>query len=365
MILHVPLDTILTVINTSSDSEGKNIIEKIASLQTAGPQDLAVFLDRGDASVFDSVSIEEVRKTKAGFILASRPVVEGKRYLLVSDPLVAYQKLVDFALHVQKIPDDFQLTSSHALVSRQAQVHESVIVSPGALICAGTVIGEGTFIGAQVHLGRQVVIGRQVYLHPGVIILDRCTIDDGSIIHAGSVVGSDGFGYEISKQGLRKIPQIGVVKIGKMVEIGANCTIDRASFDQTVIGDGVKLDNMVHVAHNVVIGQGTAVLAQTGIAGSTTIGAGCQIGGQVAIKNGLTIGNYVKIVSKSAVMHNLQDKETVCGIPAIPFMQWKRISVLIGRLPEFVKLITNMQDKIHQPFLKWVKRMKGFLSRRG
>lgn len=364
MIVRLPLSTILSVTGASSDCETNTVIENIASLKTAGSQDLAVFLDRGEASVFDAVSLEEVKNSQAGFILASRPVVDGKRYLLVQDPLTAYQKLIEFVQHTQNINDDFQVTNNHALISKQAKVHPTVVVGPGAVICAGVAVGEGSFIGAQVYLGRQVIIGRQVYLHPHVTILDRCSVDDGSIIHAGAVVGSDGFGYEISKQGLRKIPQIGIVKIGKMVEIGANCTIDRASFDQTVIGDGVKLDNMVHVAHNVVIGQGTAILAQTGIAGSTTIGVGCQIGGQVAIKNGITIDNYVKIVSKSAVMHNLKDKETVCGIPAIPFMQWKRINVLNNRLPELVKLVTGMQAKTHQPFLHWVKKIKGFLSRR-
>ena len=151
-------------------------------------------------------------------------------------------------------------------------------------------------------------------------------------------IGSDGFGYKVTKAGMQKIPHTGVVTVGRGVEIGANCSIDRALFDATVIGDGVKIDNNVHVAHNVIIGSGSAILAQTGIAGSAVIGMGCQIGGQVAIKNNVRIGNFAKVVSKSGVLNDIKDGETVAGIPAIPFGQWKRFVVASQKLPEMIKL---------------------------
>ena len=168
----------------------------------------------------------------------------------------------------------------------------------------------------------------------------------------------------MTKQGLQKIPQIGIVSIGMWVEIGANCTIDRASFDKTIIGNGVKLDNSVHIAHNVIVGDGTAILAQTGIAGSTKIGIGCQIGGQVAIKNDIVIGNGVKIVSKSAVAHSLKNGETVSGFPAVPFMQWKRSQALINRLPEFAKMAYEIKEKMNAPKNSLLGKIKNLFTRK-
>jgi UDP-3-O-[3-hydroxymyristoyl] glucosamine N-acyltransferase len=180
---------------------------------------------------------------------------------------------------------------------------------------------------------------------PGVIILDRCHIGDNSIIHAGTVIGSDGFGYQVSQTGMKKIPQIGIVDIGKYVEIGANCSIDRAAFDVTQIGNGVKMDNGCHIAHNVIIGDHTAILAQTGIAGGVKIGMGCMIGGQVAIKDHVVIGDGVKVVSKSGVLTDVSNGQTVAGIPAIPFSQWKRTVVILGKLPEYIKTMQGLTKK--------------------
>ena len=271
------------------------------------------------------------------------------------DPLAAFCQLVQYAeqqlFGQAKQPE----LKENYFIASDAQVDSSVIIGAGAVIQSGAVIGAGTVIGAQSFIGRHAQIGKSVLIHPGVSILDRCMVGDGSIIHTGAVIGSDGFGYRISKQGLRKIPQIGIVSIGRMVEIGASVMIDRAAFDATVIEDAVKLDNGVHVAHNVIIGAGTAILAQTGIAGSVTIGRGCQIGGQVAIKDHLTIGAGAKIVSKSAVMRNLEPGEVVCGIPAIPFFEWKRISVALTKLPELLKKAVSLQTMVeaHQKKSSW------------
>ncbi|MBS1988185.1 UDP-3-O-(3-hydroxymyristoyl)glucosamine N-acyltransferase [Candidatus Dependentiae bacterium] len=310
------------------------LVKKIASLEQAGPDDIAIIMDRGDQSVFDAVSTEKIKQSNAGIFLASKAVVDGKRYLLVKDEVIAFQKLVDVI--AQKVSEN------DPLIAPTAQVHPSAVIEQGATI------GQHTFIGAQVVVGRDCQIGAGVVLHPGVKILDRCIIGDGTIIHAGAVIGSDGFGYQITKIGLRKIPQIGIVRVGKFVEIGANCTIDRASFDQTLIGNGVKIDNLVHIAHNVTIGDGCAILAQTGIAGSVTIGVGTQIGGQVAIKDNVVVGKGVKVVSKSGVMSNLVDGSTVAGIPSMPFLQWKRCMVALNKLPEVVKLAGDVKTLLEK-----------------
>ena len=314
------------------------VIKKIASLETAGPEDIAVVIDRGEASVFGAVSTEKIKQSGAGLILASTCVVPEKNFLVVNDVLAAFEKLV--AAREQAFCDKhhYDARYPHAQVSTQAQVADDVSVAAGVYVGPYACVAQGAILGMHSVVDKGAVVGAGVCLYPGARILERCVVGDYSIIHANAVIGSDGFGYQVTKLGLRKIPQVGIVRIGKYVEIGAQCAIDRASFDETIIGDGVKLDNMVHVAHNVVIGASTAILAQTGIAGSVKIGVGCQIGGQVAIKDNLVIGNGVKIVSKSAVMENLADGAVVAGIPAVPFTQWKRMAVAFSKLPELAKM---------------------------
>jgi UDP-3-O-[3-hydroxymyristoyl] glucosamine N-acyltransferase len=357
MELNLSLDALAKIINATQYAITKKFtLKNISSIETAGPEDLVVLLERGDASVFDALPTEKIKTCKAAVFLATKPFVAGKSYFLVNDVLTAFTHLVSHLQTNNAKGDEFLVTSTHAYVSKYATVHPTATLAPAVVICAGAVVGEHTIIGAQSFIGNSCHIGAHVLVHPGVKILDHCSVGDGTIIHSGTIIGSDGFGYMVTHQGLRKIPQIGTVTIGNMAEIGANCTIDRASFDQTIIGNGVKLDNSVHVAHNVTIGDGTAILAQTGIAGSTKIGSGCQIGGQVAIKNDLLIGNRVKIVSKSAVMRNLNDGETVCGMPAISFMQWKRLHALNTKLPEWGRVITTIIE--HQKLSLWQKIKK-------
>jgi UDP-3-O-[3-hydroxymyristoyl] glucosamine N-acyltransferase len=355
MNLNIDLKTIIGVIGvTDCHIDAPITINRIASLENAGPNDIAVILDRGDQSVFGAVQIEKIKKSNAGFLITSSPVVEGKKYLVVKDELLAFSKLVDFAEKTER--DNEQKVT--AVIDPSAFVHASAVVEDGA------VIGKDAVIGAQVFVGRHAVIGAGVVLYPGAKILDRCIVGDYSIIHAGAVIGSDGFGYKVTKHGMLKIPQIGIVRIGKQSEIGANCTIDRASFDETIIGNGVKLDNNVHIAHNVKIGDACAILAHTGIAGSTSLGVGCQIGGLVAIKDNLVLGNGVKVVSKSGVMNNLEDGVTVAGVPAVPFIQWKRSVVAMGKLPEIVKQADKLKSFFEQraasPSL--IQRIKNFFS---
>ena len=365
--LNLTIKELCDVVEGKCSLDPSFLVRNILSLERASANDLAVVFDPEDNSVFTPLSSEKVKQSKAGVLLASGQIVSGKEYVFVTDPLVALEKLanfvktrktirsnpsIQFASHQDAsqttrderldnsssplVPSDLQ-GKSYRGISQWAIVEDNVSIGAGAVIEDDAKIGYGATIGANVFVGQGAVVGCGVVLHPGVKILERSVVGDNTIIHSGAVIGSDGFGYRVMKTGLRKITHIGIVIIGKSVEIGANTTIDRAEFDQTVIGDGVKLDNQVHIAHNVKIGPHTAILAQTGIAGSTIIGAGCQIGGQVAIKDHLTIGNEVKIVSKSAVMKNLKDGEIVCGIPSMPFSQWKRMMVALARLPELLK----------------------------
>lgn len=318
-------------------------LNRIASLETATSSDLAIVFDRGDESVFDAVGHDKIKHSSALLIVAARPLAGEKNYFLVKDPLNSFQKLIAFLDH-----EDQTIADSGSHIHHTAFCAESVSVHPTAVVSKGALIGKGSIVGPFVFIGRHCTIGERVILQPGVKILDRCVVGDDSIIHAGAVIGSDGFGYQVTKQGLNKIPQIGIVRIGHGVEIGANCSIDRGSFDETVIGDRVKIDNNVHIAHNVVVGPCTAILALTAIGGSVKIGAGCQIGALVAIKDHATIGNGVKIVSKAGVMHDLNDGDVVAGIPAMPFGKWKRTSVIISKLPELFKMMTDVKSALEE-----------------
>ncbi|KKQ48954.1 MAG: UDP-3-O-acylglucosamine N-acyltransferase [candidate division TM6 bacterium GW2011_GWF2_38_10] len=343
MILNITIKELSTLLNITLDYQPNQLIKNITSLEQAQEDDVAIVLDRGDASVFDALSLEKIKNCNASFIIAHKPVVEGKQYIIVEDPLDAFQKIVDRAQAIRRTQDDYAPTPTHALVSPSATIHPTAIIHSGAIISANASIGAHCIIYSHVFIGQNCVIEDYVTVHPGVRILEDCIVGAGSIIHANAVIGSDGFGYQVTSKGLRKIPQIGIVIIGKMAEIGAQCAIDRASFDKTIIGNGVKIDNAVHIAHNVIIGDGSAILAQTGIAGSAKIGRGCQIGGQVAIKNDITIGDGAKIVSKSGVLSNVNPGQTVSGIPAIEFGLWKRIYATTLRLPEWSKLVASFK----------------------
>lgn len=342
MQIDLNLSEIKRIIGAEPALDDSFFINKISSLENAQPNDLVVVLDKGELDVFGAVSAEKISSSKAGIFLTKEEIVPGKKYLLVPDPLKAFQKIVAYV--------------EQKRTSRNFLIHESAVIEQGS------VIGENSSIGALSFIGKDVQIGANVKIYPGVKILDGCQIGDNSIIHSGVVIGSDGFGYKATRQGLQKIPQIGIVKIGNNVEIGANCCIDRAAFDETVIGDGVKIDNSVHIAHNVKIGDHTVILALTGIAGSAQIGAMCMIGGQVGIRDHIKIGNGVKVVSKSAVMNDIKDGEIVAGSPAVNFNQWKRISVATLKLPEvfkeFLRLKSLFEEKKKKSFWKKILRFK-------
>jgi UDP-3-O-[3-hydroxymyristoyl] glucosamine N-acyltransferase len=329
--------SVVKVVEGRSTLDHSFFIKDVRSLEAATDQDIAFLFDPEDNSVFPPLAKEKIEKSKAGAIVASRPWVEGKEYILVDDPVGALKKIALFAKHSYPTIEGKVNIHPSATIAEDAKVSESAIVGPNVTIESGSVIGERSVIGANSYIDRNVKIGSDIILYPSVTVLFGSVIGDHSILHAGVVIGSDGFGYRVMKTGLRKEPQVGIVRIGSHVEIGANTCIDRATFEETVIDDGVKIDNHVQIAHNVHIGKSTAILALTGIAGGVEIGIGCQIGGLVAIRDHVKIGNGVKIVSKSAVMSNIKDGETVAGIPSMPFGKWKRLVVILLKLSEVGK----------------------------
>ena len=232
-----------------------------------------------------------------------------------------------------------------AIISESATVGKNVTISAGVVIEENAVIGDDSILGAQVVVEKNVKIGQGCKLHSGSRVLHDCILGNNCTLHAGVTVGSDGFGFAPSDTAYSKIPQVGNVVLEDDVEIGSNSTIDRATMGSTIIGKGVKLDNLIQVAHNVEIGEHTVIAAQTGIAGSTKIGKRCMIGGQVGIIGHLKIGDNVKIAAQSGVGNNLPDNAIVQGSPAFEVGNYRRSYVSFRRLPETLRAIeTKLRD---------------------
>jgi UDP-3-O-[3-hydroxymyristoyl] glucosamine N-acyltransferase len=183
-------------------------------------------------------------------------------------------------------------------------------------------------------------------LHPNVSILERCELGNRVIIHAGSVIGSDGFGFAPHEGGYAKIPQTGIVRIDEDVEIGACNTIDRATFGMTWIKRGVKTDNLVHIAHNVVVGEDTVLVAQVGISGSVKIGNRSILAGQVGVSQHVSIGDRTTVGPQSGVAKSVPDDQVVSGSPAMPHRIWLKVSNLVPKLPEMKKKIAELEKRI-------------------
>lgn len=240
--------------------------------------------------------------------------------------------------------------SSLCFIHPSAKIGEDVYIGEFAVISANAVIGKGTKIYPQVFVGDGSSVGEYSILNPGVKIYHACVIGSRCIFHAGVVIGGDGFGFA-QQEGAdyKKVPQIGNVMVEDDVEIGSNTTIDRATLGSTIIGKGVKLDNLIQIAHNVVIGEHTVIAALTGISGSTSIGRFCQVGGQVGITGHLTIPDNVKIAGQSAISNSLTKEGAIMmGSPAFEIGQYRKAYVGFRKLPDIMKRLDILEKKLKE-----------------
>ena len=311
-------------------------IQGISSLEHASESDISFY--------FSPKYKDLLKITRARAILTKERITGfSGAQILVDDPEKAYVRLATlFTPPVPRYPG----------ISDDAQVHESAIIGDGVSIYPFVYIGEGATIGNEtilfpgVYVGKGVTIGDKTVIYPNVTILENTVIGSEVIIHSGTVIGSDGFGFVQQEGASVKIPQLGNVRIEEQVEIGANCCIDRATFGSTVIGRGVKTDNLVQIAHNVIIGENTIIVAQAGISGSVTIGKQVVIGGQVGIADHLEIGDGVMIASQSGVAKSIPAGQIVSGTPTLPHRRWLRSMGIVGRLPELSERIRRLEKKV-------------------
>jgi UDP-3-O-[3-hydroxymyristoyl] glucosamine N-acyltransferase len=233
-----------------------------------------------------------------------------------------------------------------ARVASSARIDATAHVGPGCVIAAGVTIGARSVLAGGNHLGRDCRVGDDAHLHPNVVLYPRTQVGDRVAIHAGTVIGSDGYGYVFDRDRHRKMPQVGNVVIHDDVEIGANSAIDRGALGSTVIGEGTKIDNLVHVAHNVVIGRHCLIMGQVGFAGSTSLGDYGVIASQSGISGHLKLGRQVTVGGQSGVMRDVPDGTMVLGLPAVPDQQAKRQWVSIQRLPDMTLRLRELEKQV-------------------
>ena len=320
---------------------------------------------RGDPSIKIS-NTAEIEKAKPGEItFLANPKYLSKLATTQASAVIVDHRVTNLPnLPCIIVPDAYFAFMQTLLMFNQPRqmlatgVHKTAVVHSTAKLGKNVKIGAGVYIGAEVEVGDGTEIfpncvvldgakiGANCRLYPLVSIREDCMIGDRVIIHNGAVIGSDGFGFAPHEGKFHKIPQVGKVVIESDVEIGANCTIDRATLGETRICSGTKLDNLVHIAHNVTVGPHSVIAAQTGISGSTKIGAHNMIGGQVGIVGHITIGNGVQIAAQSGVSKSIEDGQIVFGTPARPIMKMKRIEATLDHLPEMRKKIRQLEEKL-------------------
>lgn len=287
--------------------------------------------------------------TAAGIVLVPDALVLKEA---VQATLIRVEKVYDavavllekFGPQVQRPAD----VASRASVDPGATIGEGVSIGDFVVIEKGAVIGERTQIYPQVFIGEGVVIGSGTIIYPGVRIYHGCRIGNNCILHSNTVIGSDGFGFARQPDGtFRKVSQIGIVQIEDDVEIGACVTIDRATMGVTTIRQGVKLDNLIHIAHNVQIGRHTAMAAQAGVAGSTHIGEGCLVGGQVGFVGHLQIADGTEIQAQSGIASSVTKKGSrLFGYPAIDYVQYLRSFTIFKKLPALWNKLLDLEKRM-------------------
>jgi UDP-3-O-[3-hydroxymyristoyl] glucosamine N-acyltransferase len=286
-----------------------------------------------------------LRKTRASAVFVPPDFAEpiSTAQIRVSNPTRAFEQVV-----LKLAPKAVTFTSGihpSAIVDPGAQIGERVSVQPYAVIEAGARIGDDTVIGAGAYIGHEVEIGAGCLIYPRVTIRERTRIGSRVIIHSGAVIGADGFGFEVIDGRQEKIQQLGIVQIDDDVEIGANTTVDRARFGRTWIQQGVKIDNLVQIAHNVIVGKNSVIVAQTGISGSARVGERVMMGGQVGIVGHIEIGDGAAIGAQSGVSKSIQGGVWF-GYPAVPLREAKQQIAWIHRLGKLFARVKEIEKKL-------------------
>lgn len=341
----VALNDIVAQLGGELIGDGSRRIDRIGPLDSATPSTLA-FLSNPAYQA-------QLAMSRAGCVIVGprmrdAAVARGAA-IVAADPYLYFAKLTQWWAAAIRLPAPVEVHAS-ALIDVSARLGENVTVGPFAVIGARAEIGAGAVIGAHDVVGDDARIGAGSRLAPHVTIGERCVVGERAIVHSGAVVGSDGFGFAPNEGRWEKIEQLGAVVIGDDVEIGANTCIDRGALDDTVIGNGVKLDNQIQIAHNVRIGEHTAIAGCVGIAGSTVVGSHCTIGGGSGLAGHLTIADHVHISGASAVTHSIRSPGTYSGLfPMDDHASWEKNAAALRRLHGLRSRVMALEKKMPEP----------------
>jgi UDP-3-O-[3-hydroxymyristoyl] glucosamine N-acyltransferase len=317
--------------------DGETPISGVAAFEIAGPGEITFAGSPKFFKIWD--------QCRAGAVLVPQNAPENLpgNVLRVGNPQLAFNRLV--RVFHPKTPA-WSGISPRAHVAESAAIGASSAVGPFATVGQRVTIGKRTVIHSHVSIGNDVTIGDDVEIFPHVTILDGTRIGSRVVVQAGTVIGSDGFGYVREGDEYHKIPHLGHVRIDDDVEIGACNTIDRATFGKTWICRGVKTDNLVHIAHNVTIGENSIVVAQVGISGSVTIGKNVILAGQAGISGHLHIGDGAIVGPQAGIAASVEAGAVVSGSPEMPHSQWLRVQRTVPKLPELAKRIAQLEKRL-------------------
>jgi len=328
------------ITGTSLSGSGEAIIESVADISSAKAGSI-VFVSNPKYTKY-------LHTTAASAVIITKKMLQGcDRPALVTDhPRVVFSKI---ALLLNPLPEVESWISPHAVIAPDADVDPSSRIEACVVVQSGVSIGPGTWISPGCVIEKNAKVGANSRLFANVTIGEGCTLGDNNIIHSGAVVGADGFGFAWDKDSYIKVPQLGAVRIGNVVEIGANTSIDRGAIGDTIIENGVKIDNQIQLGHNDHIGEHTTISGHTGIAGSVEIGRKCIIGGGVGIGDNLEIADNVILTGRSSVPNSIKQPGIYASVmPALEAGKWRRILARIKQLDDLAKRIKALETKNKQ-----------------
>ncbi len=330
------LNEIAAFLGGEVSGDGGVFVERIRGIDEAGAGDLTFVANRKYLKKLETTSASAI-------LVAPGTACAGKNLLFIADPYIALGRLLSL-FHPEE--EEAPGIQAGACIEAGAEVSPEASIYPGVHICRGARIERKAVLYPGVFIGRDAVVGEASLLYPRVTIYRRCLIGRRVVLHAGVVIGSDGFGFARPGQENLKIPQVGHVQIDDDVEIGANTTIDRGTLGRTWIQRGVKIDNLVQIAHNVVIGEYSIIVAQVGISGSTQLGNGVVIGGQAGLVGHIRIGDHVMVAAQSGVHKDVRPHQIVAGTPHMPHREWLKMEACLPKLPEMREAIAALQRQI-------------------
>lgn len=315
------------------------VITGLSGIKEAKPGDLTF--------IANPKYISLSKATKASAVLAPLNIkIPGKSIIRTENPSLAFAHIASLMVEEGAfLPKGIHKT---AIIAKDASVGKNVSIGAYTVVESQANIGDNTVVYSGCYIGHHTTLGKDCLVYPNVAIRECVTIGERVVIHCGTVVGSDGFGYVWIDGQHQKIPQIGTVIIGNDVEIGANVTIDRARFDKTIIGDGTKIDNLVQIAHNVVIGKNCIIIALTGISGSAILENNVILAGQVGVHGHLTIGEGVRATARTGVTKSVPAHTTISGYPGQPYMDEQRLQATLRRVPAYVKTIQDLKKRVEE-----------------